>query len=264
MTARLLVALVGIPIVVMPLLLGGFWFASLVYVIALAGGFELYGLLRKGGYVPLRWLGLFWLGLLVLDRWQSELLPLSTLIAGGLVVFLIFALFTRDNPIGSWMSTTLGALYVGLTLGQAVPLRLLPDGLWWLLFAIFVTWSNDSFAYFAGSTVGRHQLWARVSPSKTWEGTVAGWGGAVLMALLFVWLTPLTLPLWLAALLGAVSGVLALLGDLSISMFKRQARVKNSGNLLPGHGGVLDRLDSLLFVMPFIYQSALLWLAWAG
>ncbi len=262
MADRFAVALLGVPLVVVPLLLGGFWFAALVVVIALAGGFELYSLLRKAGYMPLRELGLLWLTLLVLDRWQSELLPLSTIIAGGLVVFLIFALFTRDNPIGSWMSTTLGALYIGLTLGQAVSLRLLPNGLWWLLFAIFVTWSNDSFAYLVGSSAGRHRLGARMSPSKTWEGTLAGWVGAVLMALLFVWLTPLTMPLWFAALLGVVSGVLALLGDLSISMFKRQAGVKNSGNLLRGHGGVLDRLDSLLFVMPFVYQSALLWLAW--
>ena len=264
MADRLIVVLLGVPLVVIPLLLGGFWFASLVFVVSLAGSFELYNLLRKAGYVPLRGLGLLWLALLILQRWQSDLLPLSTIITGGLVVFLVFALFTRDNPIGSWMSTTLGALYIGLTLGQAVSLRLLPNGLWWLLFAIFVTWSNDSFAYFAGSSLGHHRLWLRVSPSKTWEGTLAGWVGAVLMALLFAWLTPLTIPLWLAALLGGASGVLALLGDLSISMFKRQAGVKNSGNLLPGHGGVLDRLDSMLFVMPFVYQSALLWLAWMG
>ena len=156
------------------------------------------------------------------------------------------------------MVTSVGAIYIGLMMGQALALRLLPDGLWWLLFGVLVTWMNDTAAYFTGSTLGRHKLWPRLSPKKSWEGTLGGWLGAALIGGALVEVMPVHTAFPLGATLGLACGILALFGDLSISMLKRQIGVKDTGNLFPGHGGMLDRLDSILFVLPFVYQIVLL------
>jgi phosphatidate cytidylyltransferase len=101
-------------------------------------------------------------------------------------------------------------------------------------------------------------MWPRLSPKKTWEGTIGGWIGAALTGALLAWLLPLGLAVWEGALIGLLGGVLGLAGDLSISMVKRQVGVKDSGRFFPGHGGMLDRLDSMSFVIPFVYQAAIL------
>jgi phosphatidate cytidylyltransferase len=170
----------------------------------------------------------------------------------GLITTLAATLPQRHNPASTWMSTGMVAIYLGIAASQTLALRESPNGLWWLVFALVITWSSDAAAYFTGVTIGRHKLWPRLSPKKTWEGTVGGWAAAVAAAVIVVWLSPLDQPLWFAALIGAACGVLGLLGDLSISMLKRQVGVKDSGRFLPGHGGILDRLDSLLFVLPFV------------
>jgi phosphatidate cytidylyltransferase len=222
--------------------------------VGVAGGLEFYTLLRKGGYHPNRGLGALWLGLLILHNWQPELLPLDRVLVFGLILTLIDALRQPENALAGWMATSTGALYIGLTVGQGLALRQLPDGLWWLLFAFLVTWMNDTTAYFVGTSLGRHKLWPRLSPKKTWEGTLGGWTGAALIGGALIWFTPLQAPVLMGVLLGAACGGLALLGDLAVSMLKRQVGAKDSGRFLPGHGGFLDRMDSLLFVLPFVYQ----------
>jgi phosphatidate cytidylyltransferase len=131
--------------------------------------------------------------------------------------------------------------------------------MWWLLMAILITWSNDTLAYFTGVTIGKHKLWPRLSPKKSWEGTVGGFLGAALAGGLVAMLSPLSIGFGLGALIGLIGGILALFGDLSISMVKRQVGVKDSGHLIPGHGGMLDRLDSVLFVVPFVYLVVNYW-----
>jgi phosphatidate cytidylyltransferase len=119
-----------------------------------------------------------------------------------------------------------------------------------------VTWLNDTGAYFAGRAFGRHKLYPRISPSKTWEGwgggLIASVGGAVAVKLLFL---P-ELPVWVAAAVGVGAGILGPLGDLSESMLKRAFGRKDSSHLLPGHGGILDRIDALLFNAPFVWLCA--------
>jgi phosphatidate cytidylyltransferase len=259
---------VALPIVLIPLWYGGLWAVGLAVAVSLLAGHELYNLMERGRYRPARWIGFPWLVLLVLTHadayfawstasrisWFSPTL-LATI---GLILALTYSLFQTDHPMNTWMSTSTGALYTGVLIGQFLGLRLLEDGFWWLLLGLILTWTNDTVAYLVGSAVGEHKLWPRISPKKSWEGTLAGWASAAIAGAVFVQLTPLSIPMATAIFLGLVSGVLALLGDLSVSMLKRQVGVKDSGRLLPGHGGILDRLDSLLFVIPFIYQSALL------
>lgn len=262
MSTRILVSLIALPLVILIIWLGGIWVTIAVIGVALLGGYEFYNLLDKCGYRPVRWVGMVWLALLVAYSWLPTTpyvpeISRTTLITLGLIATLVYALFQAERPLDVWMSTCIGAIYLGILLGQLVALRLLPDGLWWLLFGLFITWCNDTVAYFVGVSLGRNKLWPRLSPKKTWEGTLSGWVGAALLGGLFTWLSPLDASFRFGAFLGGVSGILALLGDLSISMLKRQAGVKDSGHLIPGHGGMLDRLDSVLFVVPFIYQSIL-------
>lgn len=267
-TTRTLVSLAALPFIMIPIWLGGPWILGLVVCISLLGGHELYNIMERGNYRPARWIGLPWLVLLVVAHAQprfiwsqwvySTLLSPTLLSTIGLILTLTYSLFQTDHPINTWMSTSTGAIYLGVLMGQFLGLRLLTDGFWWLLMGLLLAWANDTLAYLVGSTLGRHKLWPRISPKKTWEGTLAGWLGAALMTSLLGWLSPLSLSPMLGALLGLAGGILALFGDLAISMLKRQVGVKDSGRLLPGHGGVLDRLDSLLFVIPFIYQAALI------
>jgi phosphatidate cytidylyltransferase len=150
----------------------------------------------------------------------------------------------------------LGAAYPGLLLSALVLLRQLERGEYWILLALVVTWLNDTGAYFAGRAFGRHKLYPRISPSKTVEGAIGGLlasvAGAIAVQLLFL---P-RLPLWGAAVIGAGGAVFGPLGDLSESMLKRAWGAKDSGHLLPGHGGLLDRIDALLFNAPFVLFCA--------
>ncbi len=258
MLLRILVGVTAFVVVVAIAWLGGWPFALVALVAILMGGYEFYGMEIHGGFHPQVLLGMVWLAALVIAGWQPAWLSMSLVLFVGFVAVFIWALTVREQPVTAAMATVLPAVYMGVMGAQAIALRDMPNGLWWLLLGFLIAWGNDTFAYFVGTTFGRHKIWPRVSPKKTWEGTIAGWVGAAIVSVLVVWLTPLAFSLWLAALVGLAGGVLGYFGDLAISMVKRQVGVKDSGRFFPGHGGMLDRLDSMLFVLPFIYQAALL------
>jgi len=261
MRDRIIVGLIALPAVLLPIWFGGVWVALFSVVIGIIGGLEFYRMMQIGGYQPSRILGLVWLTLLILSYWQPNLLPFSLMVMAGMIVTWIDAMHQKEMPMHTWLSTGMGALYLGTMLGQGLALRELPNGLWWVFMALALTWLNDSAAYFVGSAFGKHKLWPRLSPKKSWEGTIAGWVTAAIVGVLWIMFTPLGAthnPLY-GAIVGLFAGVLALFGDLSISTIKRQVGVKDTGDLFRGHGGALDRLDSLLFVLPFVYQVVLLW-----
>jgi phosphatidate cytidylyltransferase len=155
-----------------------------------------------------------------------------------------------------------GILYTGWLLGLFVALRLEPGtpsfphaGRDFVYLALFATFASDSAAYFIGRAIGRHKLAPGISPGKTWEGGVAGVCGAVIISLLFTLATPLQLPLSYgqAIILGVLISVFGQIGDLAESLLKRNTGVKDSGNLMPGHGGLLDRMDSIVFAGVVVY-----------
>lgn len=258
MRTRIVVGLTSLVVVLGISWVGGVPFVVVAVAGILIGGHEFYAMLTKAGYRPHARLGLIWLAAIALTGWRADLFPLMLVLTAGLIISIVAALFVAERPISSWMATALVAIYLGVMMAQGISLRFLPQGFWWLLLGFGVTWMNDSAAYFTGVTIGRRKLWPRLSPKKTWEGTVGGWVGAALVGGLLTWLSPLQLGFLPGLILGALGGVLGLLGDLSISMVKREVGVKDSGAFFPGHGGMLDRLDSMLFVIPFIYQAALL------
>lgn len=152
---------------------------------------------------------------------------------------------------------TLGPGHVGLSLASIVLLRELPAGFGWIFVLLAVTWGNDTGAYFAGRFLGKHKLNEKVSPKKTWEGFWGGMAAATLLAVA-VSFTPLVPGLRVidAVLVGVVAGVLGPLGDLAESLLKRAFDVKDSGRIMPGHGGLYDRLDALLFNAPWVLVYA--------
>lgn len=157
----------------------------------------------------------------------------------------------RDRAATDFTVTTAGIVYLGWIGAYLIDLRNLPSGLWWLLLVLPSVWLADTAAYFVGRRFGKHPLSPRLSPKKTWEGYWAGviFGtiGTAGLAVLWHSLGGPTMPWWKGAALGAALSTLATLGDLGESMFKRQAGVKDSSNIIPGHGGVLDRIDSWLW-----------------
>lgn len=190
---------------------------------------------------------------------------------GSLLLMSLFTLRTGDmKSVWSRMaSLTFGLVYVSLGLVAIYRLRSFGEGLsseWakpsWLYVALLATWSNDTFAYFAGRAFGRHKLYEKVSPKKTWEGFAGGALGSVVMLFLCrVWFPNAFGHLSEVDLLavGLPAAVLAPIGDLAESLLKRSYGVKDSGNTIPGHGGLLDRVDAVFFVAPWtlLYAAVL-------
>ncbi|HLF05275.1 MAG TPA: phosphatidate cytidylyltransferase, partial [Dehalococcoidia bacterium] len=145
----------------------------------------------------------------------------------------------------------------GFPLAHALALRQLGDGdalgRSWLLFALLVTFATDTGAFFVGRAVGRHRMAPGISPGKTWEGAAGGFLLAVLAALALAQFLELGLAFWQTGVIGAAVGVVAQGGDLLESKLKRLSQVKDSGSIIPGHGGILDRLDSLVAAVPTVY-----------
>lgn len=157
----------------------------------------------------------------------------------------------QDNATHDFFASIGGLTYMGWIAAYLLDLRNLPDGVWWSILVLPTVWLVDTGAYLIGARYGKHKMTPRLSPKKTWEGF---WAGAISGAITSAFFTyiystwgPLHLPVWEGALFGFVIGLLTPLGDLGESMFKRQAGMKDSGNLFPGHGGVFDRIDSWLW-----------------
>ncbi len=257
---RVITALIGLPLVIGGVFAGGLWFFAEVTLIALVAGWEFGRMMKAGGYKTTPVLTLALIVLLLLDGYRPGLRLLSLIITLTLLSSLIWQLFRTDSPAptADWALTLAGGLYIGWGLAHLVALRQFADGLAWVWLALLSTWGADTLAYFAGRSLGRHKLWPRHSPKKTWEGLIGSIGGGLLGAAIVTFFSGLA---WETTwLIGAIVPIVGLFGDLSISMMKRHVSVKDSSNLLPGHGGFLDRIDSLLFVSIVVYYYAL----WGG
>jgi phosphatidate cytidylyltransferase len=171
-------------------------------------------------------------------------------------ILLAVALASRDlaKMLAFAAATVAGVLYVHGAWRCAVDLRAVPEyGIWWLLFALSVNWAGDIAAYYVGRAIGKHKLAPRISPGKSWEGAIASLAGAIALgvAMQAAGLLDISVPSMVA--LSVLANAAGQVGDLVESAMKRGAGVKDSGTLLPGHGGFLDRLDSSLFTLPAVY-----------
>ena len=187
----------------------------------------------------------------LVSDWAAAGAVMTMLILLSLTVHLLAYEKGRERAAVDFAATIAGIAYLGWIGAYLVDLRSLPDGLWWLLLVLPSVWLADSAAYFVGFRFGRHKLCPRLSPKKTWEGYWAGVVAGTLGGVLFAWLWHriggLDVTLLEGAVLGLVLSVLTTLGDLGESLFKRQAGIKDSSNIFPGHGGAFDRIDSWLW-----------------
>lgn len=263
---RLLTALVGIPLAVGATWLGGWVFGAFIALAAAAAQAELYGLYRASGARPFVALGLA-VGAVASLRALIPDAVVPALLTGTAVI--VVAALVRSpeadrpgGPLADTAATALGVLYPALLAGGAVALReasaVTDLQAFWLTTTVLVcVWGSDSFAYAAGRLFGKHKLFPRVSPNKTWEGSVGGLVGALALAALaktFVLADVLT---WGdVAAIGVFCGAASQLGDLAESQLKRAAGVKDSGTWIPGHGGMLDRIDAAVIAIALVAAYA--------
>ncbi len=285
---RVITALILIPLVLVLIFLGPQWqwlFSLAVAGVAVLAGWEYLGLTRRCGANPPRIATLVALLALFASNFQwpdsDHLLGIFGILGLGLLVYCTF-FKPVDEVIADASASIFCLLYTGLTLLALPALRAEPSGASLLLFLLFVVWAGDTSAYYVGRAWGRHKLAPKLSPGKSWEGAIASVAGSMLIAaalvglatllqrpsdaVVFGWLQRvcpsaiLTFPedLWFWLVLAAVVNAAGQIGDLAESALKRSAGVKDSGNLLPGHGGVLDRIDALLIAAPVLWYAQVL------
>lgn len=187
--------------------------------------------------------------------------PLSLLLAPAVTILLAclyFLIRGRVEDAHHYLGHYVFGIFYVAGLGAHIAwLRGLPDGVFWVFTALLLTWGNDTVAYFSGRFLGRHALASRISPGKTWEGWCGGVLGSALAMALVCWIFPQDLTWAHKILLVGIASIFGPAGDLAESLLKRSVKVKDSGRLIPGHGGVLDRIDALLFTGPLIYYIAI-------
>lgn len=267
--------------ILIPLIVAIAWWpwttAGFVALCAALAISELFALLRHGGFAPRRIpgisLGVAFCAAAALQPF-TQLNLASLALSGGIAGTLVYELTRHDRStsLQNWALTFTGAAYVGWLLSAFIQLRQLatplqpgllaplhiPPGAAWVFLVLAITWIQDSAAYFVGRSLGRTRMAPILSPKKTWEGFAGGLIASLLTALAAVPLLGLPISYLSAALIGLASGIAGPLGDLGESLIKRQVGVKDSGAMIPGHGGILDRMDSLLFTAPVVYYGVLL------
>ncbi|MSP78715.1 MAG: phosphatidate cytidylyltransferase [Dehalococcoidia bacterium] len=269
MTRRLITAAIGLPILLAAIWLGAPWLTVLIAVIALFGMWEFGGLSSGLGAPPTWPLMIAWGLAFILDAHFGGG-NTAIILSAGLVASLTLRTLRAWRPTGvappadagsmastvtGWALTITGTLYIGWALAHGVLLRALPGGREWIIVALAIVFATDTTAFFAGKFFGRHQLAPAISPGKTWEGAAGGFLGAVFVGAAATSVFSLPIALWQVVLLSSSISIAAQIGDLAESMLKRAARTKESGALLPGHGGVLDRLDSVVLSLVVAYYA---------
>lgn len=259
LVSRILVAIVGLPLVLGLVWLGGWWLFGLVAVAGVVAVHEFVTTAR-----PLRPLAPAVYAGVVLALVGARTGGIVWMLAGFLATFVLGFLLhalaqTRAASTAATGSTVLAAAWIGLGLGHLLLLRQMHDEPRLIAFAVLlVVWASDTLAYAGGRLLGRHKLAPRISPGKTWEGFAIGSVGGIFVAFVALYQTRSDyLAIWQAVVLGVTVVLAAVAGDLFESALKRDMEVKDTGRLLGGHGGVLDRVDALLFASAAAYYLVL-------
>lgn len=233
--------------------LGGLSFTILITLLALIAYFELLRMAKMETLSSASCLGLLFLVVKLLPYFTSWKINME-LISLSFVLMLLFIMVLTKNRFTFEQAGALllGTIYISYGFSYFIEVRL-NEGLSILMFILLLIWATDSGAYFVGSKVGKHKLWPAISPKKSIEGAIGGIMCAVFVAIIFQGFVGVWESWGLTIGLAVIISIMGQLGDLAESALKRHYQVKDSGRLLPGHGGVLDRFDSILFVFPILH-----------
>jgi phosphatidate cytidylyltransferase len=259
---RLASVIVLLPIVIGLIIIGGWPYDLTITAVIGLGAWEFSRLFHQDNrFNPSQLLLISGAVLLTLSRVIWGFNGAEAIITLLIVAAMGLHIFHRErgqiNAAIDFCITVAGMLYIGWLGAYLISLHTLPDGKWWLLLSLSAVWISDGGAFFIGTRFGKHRLAPNISPKKSWEGYFGGVAATVLLTPLLAYLWQVNAPTFTplkGLFLGLTVGILSPLGDLGISMLKRYFNVKDSGNLIPGHGGVLDRLDSILWSAAISYQ----------
>ena len=249
---------------------GKFAFGAFLLLIVVVGMWEFYNIAAATGASPHRTLGLaagivlFVTSFFIFDGFISDMRSADSvdMLIGGILYFSVLIplcfvvelFYDSETPLRNVATTLMGIFYVAYPMALMLFIPILITGEWQpesFLFYLFIVWGNDVFAYLVGIAFGKHKMAPRISPKKSWEGLAGGVAGAMAMGAIGSFVVGGPLGMWLG--LAAVVAITSVFGDLVESMFKREADIKDSGRIMPGHGGILDRFDALLISSPFAF-----------
>jgi len=262
---RILTAVVGLPLLIAIIWFGAPWFTILIAAMAGLATWEFYRMAGALKAEPITYFGIAWVLLIVASPHCPYPATLPFLITSAIVISLVWLLFRRprDQAFTNWAWTMAAILYIGWMLSYWIQLRNLEAGRELVFLAMFTTFASDTSAFFIGRTWGKHALAPSISAGKTWEGAIGGLLASIVASLIIGVIFTLPFSYWQIALTGLIISIFAQLGDLVESLLKRNTGVKDAGKLVPGHGGVLDRVDSLIFTGVIVYYLVQLTNLWA-
>ena len=255
--SRTLVNLIGVPSLLFVMWQGGYWFIGVFTALILLAALELSDLVRQQKGNPLTYLLMAGLiGLISVQLCEGAIDQISILILVGLLSLCVEIFRGEDKPLLNMATVNLGMIWLGLLLGSLISVRLIPEHGFIITVAMFVSvWTCDTFAFIVGSKFGKTKVLPSVSPKKSWEGSIAGLVGAILFMLILFYNGAFGDWLCLTDVIaiGFITGGFSQLGDFAESLLKREAGVKDTSDYLQGHGGILDRFDSLAIAAPLTY-----------
>jgi phosphatidate cytidylyltransferase len=259
---RLITGLLGGIFFLALLFLGSYWFTALIMALAVVGFDEYLRMLKLKQNRLLYFVGLLSVIIIALPWQQFNVIHIpswETILWMLMLVLLSITVITKNKvTLDQAALLLIGIIYLGVGFHYMMDTRLISHGLFWTLLVLICIWLTDSGAYFAGVLFGKHLLWPAISPKKTYEGAVGGLILSIVGALIFYYVHPELLTISDAVILAAVIAVVGQLGDFIQSAYKRAKGIKDTGTILPGHGGVLDRVDSWLIVFPFVHFLSLI------
>ena len=252
---RVLTTIIGLPIVIIAIWFGSPWFSLIIIIAALLGIREFYRLASLSNAHPFIAIGMIWALLLMAASYCPWPHTTSAIMTIGIGFSLLWLLTKSSvsNAFNDWVWTVGGVLYIGWMATYWILLRNLESGMLWTFWGLFTVFASDIGSFLIGRKQGKHPLAPVISPKKTWEGAFGGFFCSIVISIFFSLLFSLPLDWWQVGIFAACISILAQTGDLVESLLKRNTHVKDAGNLLPGHGGILDRFDSLVLNGAFIY-----------
>lgn len=244
---RVFSGVLGLLFLIFVIIKGGLLLSFSIFVISTIGLLEFYKAMRSMSYKPILIIGLIGNIFMFLSTIYSSI-GLDLIITLLIILSLAGLLFKKDLNLGDVAVTILGFIYVPFMLFHISFL----DGTKYIWLIFIIAFGTDTFAYFVGSLLGRHKLCPSISPNKSVEGAVGGILGSLILVIVYSIFFKIE-PIWLMSIMSVIASILSQMGDLVASRMKRLAKIKDFGKLIPGHGGIIDRFDSIIFTSPVIY-----------